>query len=59
MEFFILVVLLNLRNFILQKKKAELRARMEKASKERKAKKGFMSAERKTKLRVSVKLQRS
>lgn len=38
----------------IDRKRAEVRARMEEASKAKKAKKGFMTPERKKKLRVSV-----
>ena len=41
----------------IEKKRAEVRKRMEEASKAKKAKKGFMTPERKKKLRVSYKLQ--
>lgn len=37
----------------IDRKRAEVRARMEEASKAKKAKKGFMTPERKKKLRVS------
>lgn len=37
----------------IERKRAEVRARMEEASKAKKAKKGFMTPERKKKLRVS------
>lgn len=42
----------------LQRKKAEVRARMEEASKAKKAKKGFMTPERKKKLRVGFSLKK-
>lgn len=38
----------------IERKRAEVRARMEEASKAKKAKKGFMTPERKKKLRVSI-----
>lgn len=40
----------------IDRKRAEVRRRMEEASKAKKAKKGFMTPERKKKLRVSVSL---
>lgn len=40
----------------IERKRAEVRARMEEASKAKKAKKGFMTPERKKKLRVSKSL---
>jgi hypothetical protein len=40
----------------IERKRAEVRKRMEEASKAKKAKKGFMTPERKKKLRVSEKL---
>ena len=39
----------------MERKRAEVRKRMEEASKSKKAKKGFMTPERKKKLRVSRK----
>lgn len=39
----------------IDRKRAEVRARLEEASKAKKAKKGFMTPERKKKLRVSFK----
>lgn len=38
----------------IERKRAEVRKRMEEASKAKKAKKGFMTPERKKKLRVSL-----